>query len=220
MIKRISIIVVSLLTLLLVLTYGILRASLPSLDQHINAPVSANLALQRDALGRVIINASNRADAAFAMGYAHAQDRLFQMDLLRRSGAGEISELFGKAALDMDKRARFHRFRQRAQNIFAELPDHHKTLLERYSQGVNQAVESTSVLPFEYLFLQASFRPWLPEDSLLTSFSMYMDLQHSQVLRDLTFTRIREKFGQPMVDLLLMPSNYQAALDGSELRPY
>lgn len=219
MIKRISIIVVSLLTLLIVITYGILRASLPSLDQHINAPVSANLALQRDAMGRVIINANNRADAAFAMGYAHAQDRLFQMDLLRRSGAGEISELFGKATLDMDKRARFHQFRRRAQNIFAELPDHHKTLLERYSQGVNQAVESTTVLPFEYLFLQASFKPWLPEDSLLTSFSMYMDLQHSQVLRDLTFTRIREKFGQPMVDLLLMPSDYQAALDGSITPP-
>lgn len=219
MIKRISIIIVSLLLLLLIIIYGTLRASLPSLDKDISAPISANLVLQRDAMGSVIINASDRADAAFAMGYAHAQDRLFQMDLLRRSGAGEISELFGEAALNMDKRARFHQFRQRAKDIFNALPENHQRILESYSKGVNQAVDSYSVMPFEYLFLQTTFKPWLPEDSLLTSFSMYMDLQHWQVLRDLTFTRIREEFGQPMVDFLLMPSDYQAALDGSILPP-
>lgn len=219
MIKRISIIVISLLMIFLIFIYLGFRASLPALDNDITAPVLANVDLHRDALGSVIIDAENRTDAAFALGYAHAQDRLFQMDLLRRSGAGEISELFGAAALDMDKRARFHQFRQRAKSIFESLPQDHKTILISYSKGVNQAVESYTVLPFEYLFLQTEFKPWLPEDSLLTSFSMYMDLQHWQVLRDLTFTRIKQKFGASMVDFLLMPSDYQAALDGSIVAP-
>ena len=219
MIKRISIIVVSGFIIIAILAYSALWASLPSLEGQLTAPVDSITQLQRDSLGTAVINAKNINDAAYALGYAHGQDRLFQMDLLRRSGAGEIAELFGEAALNVDKRARFHQFRKRAQTIFSTLPAKQQMLLQRYSDGVNEAVKTYTLLPFEYLFLQAKFKPWLPEDSLLTSFSMYLDLQHSQVMRDFTLTRIGEKYGQSMLDFLLMPSSYQAALDGSIVEP-
>lgn len=215
MLKRILFGLFGLLLLALISVYIVLWSSLPALDGRYTAPVSSPTTLSRDARGHVTINADNRFDAAYAAGFAHAQDRLFQMDLLRRAGAGEISALFGKAALKMDERARFHQFRKRAEGIYASLPSEHKALLDQYAQGVNAALSEYSVLPFEYLLLQTDFAPWKPEDSLLVSFSMYMDLQHAQVLRDLTFTRLQHHYGQEMVDFLLLPSAYQAALDGS-----
>ncbi len=219
MVKRVLIVVLSFLVLAVLFIFGMFRASLPTLDDEINAPVSVKATLSRDEMGIAVINASSKIDAAFILGYAHAQDRLFQMDLLRRSSAGEISELFGEAALTLDKRSRFHQFRQRAQNILATMPEQHKQLLASYTKGVNLAVKNTSILPFEYLFLNAEFKPWLPEDSILTALSMYMDLQHRQVIRDLVLTRIAHKYGQSMLDFLLMPSEYQAALDGSIIPP-
>ncbi|MDM7861106.1 penicillin acylase family protein [Alteromonas sp. ASW11-36] len=215
MIKRISIVLFTLVFLVLAGAYIALWLSLPNLDQQRLAPVTATTLLERDARGHTIVTAANGMDAAYATGFAHAQDRLFQMDLLRRSGAGEIAELFGSAALPLDQRARFHQFRQRAEMITSQLPDNHRELLAAYTQGVNDAVNEMSVLPFEYLFLRQSFKPWEMADSILVSFSMYMDLQHSQVSRDLTFTRIAARYGENMVDFLLLPSAYQAALDNS-----
>lgn len=215
MIKRISIVLITLVILLAIATYVALWLSLPKLDQQRSANVTAKTLLQRDARGHTLITAIDAVDAAYATGFAHAQDRLFQMDLLRRSGAGEIAELFGKAAIPLDERARFHQFRLRANGITAKMPDNQKALLAAYTKGVNDAVADMSVLPFEYLFLRQSFKPWEMADSILVSFSMYMDLQHSQVNRDLTFTRIAERYGSNMVDFLLLPSAYQAALDSS-----
>ncbi|MCG7537473.1 penicillin acylase family protein [Pseudoalteromonas sp. OOF1S-7] len=198
--------------------YGMLSLSLPALDGQgqstgLNAPVS----LERDALGQAVITAQNRHDAAYALGFAHGQDRFFQMDLLRRNAAGELSELFGKAAIGLDKRLRFHRFRALSQTIFQQLSESEQVLLARYTQGVNEGQAQSGVKSFEYLLLGAEVRPWQPEDSLLVIFSMYLDLQESTIKRDESLILVESLLGKEVVDFIMQPSNYQASLDNSEV---
>ena len=98
--------------------YFLVRASLPQVDGEVLTDgVSAAVTIERDAAGIPTITANNRHDLAYATGYVHGQDRFFQMDLTRRNAAGELAELFGEAALPLDRRHRFHRFRARAQRI-------------------------------------------------------------------------------------------------------
>src|SRR5262249_45145584 len=91
----------------------VLRASLPRLDGRVDhMEVLPPVSLDRDALGVPTIEAANRTDLAYALGFVHGQDRFFEMDLSRRLAAGELSEVFGPVALEQDKRARLFRFRQ------------------------------------------------------------------------------------------------------------
>src|SRR5215469_748713 len=85
----------------LAVVHVVLRASLPRLDGDLHRlGVVAPVTIERDALGVPTIEAANRVDLAFATGFVHGQDRFFQMDLSRRFAAGELSELFGKVALE------------------------------------------------------------------------------------------------------------------------
>ena len=98
--------------------YGLLRASLPQLDGRLTLRgVGAPVSIARDALGVPTIEAADRVDLAYATGFVHAQDRFFQMDLTRRLAAGELSELFGKVALEQDRRTRLFRFRGLAEIV-------------------------------------------------------------------------------------------------------
>ena len=204
--------------LLVFAAYSYLWLSLPSLDDSLNTSgVTQETSIERDALGTAVITAQNRLDAAYALGYAHGQDRFFQMDMLRRNAAGELSHVVGDVALEVDKSHRFHQFRKRAKAIVATMPDAQQAILKRYAQGVNEALSSLTTKPFEYALTGATPEEWLPEDSLLVSFTMYLDLQHAQVNRDLALTELGYAFGPHMVDFLVQTSHYQAALDGSLL---
>lgn len=217
-IKKLSIFLLILALIATAAVYGVLTLSLPELSGKTSvALVNNEVALERDSLGHAVIKAKSRGDAAFALGYAHGQDRFFQMDLLRRNSAGELSELFGKAALNLDKKMRFHQFRKRSQQILKQLPNEHLDILKSYSEGVNLAVSHLPYSSFEYLLTGAKRNLWLPEDSLLVIFSMYLDLQENSFKRDLSLTYINEHFGSAMVRFLTQPSEFQAALDGSEL---
>jgi len=168
-----------------VLAWLTLRASLPHLDGEIVVEgLAADVTIERDAEGIPTITAGTRADLAFATGYAHGQDRFFQMDLIRRRSAGELSELFGDVAVDSDKRNRFHRFRSRAMVGLASLSASELAQLERYAAGVNAGLSSLSAKPFEYFLLQADPMPWLPEDSVLVVYTMFMMLNDSRATRD------------------------------------
>ncbi|AJY41990.1 penicillin amidase family protein [Burkholderia humptydooensis] len=155
-----------------------LRASLPQLDGDVRAPMlGASMTAERDALGVPTIAARDRFDAAYGIGYLHAQDRFFQMDMLRRSGAGELSELFGPIALDVDRDHRLYRFRALAAAAVAHLPPDDLRLLQRYTQGVNDGLAALRARPFEYALLRMQPQRWRPEDSLLVIWAMYFDLQ-------------------------------------------
>ncbi|MGZ5131459.1 MAG: penicillin acylase family protein, partial [Caldimonas sp.] len=154
--------------------YAFLRASLPALDGEVEvaglrAPVSAI----RDENGVPTLHGNDRSDIAFATGYLHAQERFFQMDLLRRAASGELAALLGKALLPVDRERRIHRFAARAGGALAALPESDRALLERYAAGVNAGLEALAARPFEYAVLRSAPRPWRAEDSLLVVWAMY-----------------------------------------------
>ncbi|ABZ77564.1 Penicillin amidase [Shewanella halifaxensis HAW-EB4] len=196
--------------------YLALSLSLPALDQSVASDrVKHKVTLERDSLGTAIVHASDRQDAAYGLGYAHGQDRFFQMDLLRRNSAGELAEIFGEKAVNLDKRRRFHQLRKRAELIVAKLDADHLAVLTTYAQGVNDALAAQTFSSFEYIVTGAKPKPWQPADSLLVIYSMYLDLQGNTIKRDLALTQIQVLFGEAMLDFLIQPSQYQAPLDGS-----
>ena len=213
--------VLSVLTLLLIAALGLyisLRLSLPALDgnsatYHVNAPTK----LSRDSLGHAVINADDIFDAAYALGFAHAQDRFFQMDLQRRAASGSLSQWVGDVALDIDKKARFHQFEKRAKAVFKNLPSTQQELLVRYAHGVNDALDEYTLPPFEYLAAGVDIKQWQPTDSILVIYSMYLDLQGTQVELDLAREALLSTFGNDIYSFITQPSNYQAALDASEI---
>jgi len=209
-------IVLGLLLLSLLILWGLLRGSLPQLDGELALPgLSAPVAIQRDALGVLTVDAANEADMARALGYVHAQERFFEMDLMRRSAAGELSELFGAKALPLDKRMRVHRLRAHTQeNLGAALGDK-RAVLEAYRDGVNAGLAALPVRPWPYLLLRQQPRAWQLEDSVLTGLAMYADLQDPGNTRELAMARIRSVVPPALYALLAYDgSSWDAPLFG------
>lgn len=175
-----------LLVLVVAMAWYLLRASLPDIDGRIVvAGLTDEATIERDAYGIPVITAATRNDLAFATGFAHGQDRFFQMDLIRRQAAGELSELVGAATIDTDKRFRFHRFRARAERIFAASSATEQALMQAYAAGVNAGLASLDARPFEYFVLGVQPKPWDAIDSLLAVYNMYTQLNDSRAIREI-----------------------------------
>jgi penicillin amidase len=125
--------------------------------------------VRRDERGIPYITASNDGDLYFAQGYATAADRLWQMDLLRRTARGELAEIFGKNALEEDKRHRTFGFAQTADAEVAQSTPAARAILEAYARGVNAYIAELEPksLPPEFQILLYEPRPWRPSDSLV-----------------------------------------------------
>jgi len=183
--KRILIGALVVFAAILVSIWLTIRASLPQLDGEISVVgLQQTATIIRDGAGIPTIMADDRRDLAFATGFAHGQDRFFQMDLIRRRAAGELSELFGELAVDADKRFRFHRFRDRARAVLQQSPAADKAILDSYTAGVNAGLASLGARPFEHLLLGVEPRPWSAEDSLLVVYTMYTQLNDERARHD------------------------------------
>jgi penicillin amidase len=222
--RRILIWLAALLALLVVLLLAAggwawlrMRASLPQLDGSVTvAGLSAPVQVERDALGVPTITGATRADVARALGFLHAQDRFFQMDLLRRSGAGELAELFGPAALPLDQSHRTHAFRRTAVRALDLLPEYQRTIVEAYTAGVNAGLAALPQTPWEYALLRTPPQPWRAEDSILVAYAMWFDLQDASGRRELGLQAMRDTLGQAATDFFAPRGNsWDAALDGS-----
>lgn len=141
------------------------------------AGLSADVTIDRDVFGVPTVRAGSREDLARALGFLHAQERFFQMDLSRRRAAGELSELFGRAALPTDRGARLHRFRARASLVLQHESEQNRAAITAYTAGVNAGLAALATAPFEYQLLRQTPRPWVPEDSVLVIASMFFSLQ-------------------------------------------
>src|SRR6478672_6277544 len=131
--------------------HGRLTSSLAQLDGERGiAGLAAPVEVERDDLGVPTIHAANRLDAARALGFLHAQDRFFQMDLLRRQAAGELAEIIGRPVLKTDRQHRVHRFRERARQVLAGASPEDRALLMAYTDGVNAGLSALGSKPFEY----------------------------------------------------------------------
>src|SRR5438128_6638842 len=124
--------------------------------------------VRRDERGIPYIEAANDADLYFAQGFVTASDRLWQMDLLRRTVRGELSEIFGPAVLSEDKRRCTFGFASIVDETAAHLSGNLSAALNAYAKGVNAFIESRNDqnLPPEFAILQYKPRPWVPADSL------------------------------------------------------
>src|SRR5436189_665845 len=146
-----------------------LLSSLPQLDGRIavGGPTHS-IHIARDTDGVPLIDAANDEDAAFGLGFAHAQDRLFQMELQRRYGAGRLSEIFGPEAAATDRQMRVLGLYRAAE---AELPFLSAVVrggLEAYAAGVNGFLAThRGALPPEFLLLHFAPEPWRPADTLV-----------------------------------------------------
>ncbi len=199
------------------LAWMLLRGSLAILEGRQTLPgLSAPATISRDALGTVTIEAANPVDAARALGYVHAQDRYFEMDLMRRTSAGELAALFGAPALPLDRRHRLHRMRARAQAQLADFAGPHRAELASYTAGVNAGLASLQVRPWPYLLLRQAPQPWTAADSALTGDAMYFDLQDADDARELGLWQLKQRLPAPLFKLLAADgTDWDAPLQGA-----
>lgn len=197
-----------------------MAAGLPELaGERAVAGLSAPVVVERDALGVPTIRAAGRLDAARATGFVHAQDRTFQMDLLRRRAAGELAELLGGGVVEVDRGIRVHRMRAVARVGVERLPPDQRALLEAYAEGVNAGRAALGEKPFEYLLLRTDPAPWLPEDSLLVILAMYLDLQEPAFVRESHLGLLHDLLPRPLFELLgPAGSEWDAPMEGEPLR--
>ena len=157
--------------------YLYLRQSLPQDSGEIAlAGLSAQVEVLRDRQAIPHIFASSERDAQFALGFVHAQDRLWQMEMNRRIASGRMAEALGSAALDTDRFLRTIGIRRVAEANVKHLDNESRALLEAYAAGVNAFLASKPVLPIEFWIFGITPEPWSAVDSAAWGKMMAWDL--------------------------------------------
>jgi penicillin G amidase len=174
---RIFAALVVLLILLAGGVYVVLWSSLPKIDGRVAvAGLHGEVTIARDADGIPTISAGSDDDLAFGLGYAHAQDRLFQMEMQRRYGAGRLAEIFGSGLVPIDTQMRVLGLYGAADAAFDQLSPGVRSGIEAYGAGVNAFIASHRLLlPPEFLLLRFRPEPWKPADTLV--WGKLMDFQ-------------------------------------------
>lgn len=179
-----------------IISYIILNKSLPEYDGKVKlSGLISEVNIYRDSFAIPLISASNDEDLAFALGYVHAQERLFQMDLARRAGEGKLSEVFGSKTIPFDKMFRTLGLYKIVEATYPKLNPLSKKILAAYSKGVNSFIEnSKGKYPIEFDVLGYDPYPWKPEHSLLIAKLMAWELNISW-WSDIAFSNLIQKVG-------------------------
>jgi penicillin G amidase len=154
---------------------------LPRLNGRISVPgLQKDVIVERDSWGIPHIRASSVEDLVEAQGYVMAQDRLWQMDLLRRVARGQLSEILGPVTLEVDKQFRTLGFSRAAVRDVAQMDPETRTVMEAYARGVNRFIDQhRNQLPIEFSLLKYQPQPWQPSDSLVIAGYMYQTLTNT-----------------------------------------
>ncbi|MGM0439885.1 MAG: penicillin acylase family protein [Chlamydiota bacterium] len=197
--------------------YYIFKASMPKYEGEAHLPaLNDDVVIDFDQQGIPTITSDNRLDIARATGYLHAQERFFQMDLLRRSTAGELAELVGPKAIDFDKSRRLHQFRAKAQANYRLLTPFEKELIVAYTEGVNKGLADLSGKPWEYFLLGQKPAEWKTEDSILAGFAMFISLQQDDPTLDLSRGYLKALLPSEVSGFLMdNGSPWDSTLDGT-----
>ncbi len=180
MVKRLLAAAAGLVLLLTAAAYALVAASLPRRAGEARLPgLESPLTVALDARAIATVRGESFTDVLRGQGYLHAQERFFQMDLLRRSSAGELAELFGERALAADRGQRPFHYREAARRLRSALPAEQNAWLDAYSEGVNAGLADLGARPPEYWLAGAAPRPWQPEDSLLVVLTFYTMLSNN-----------------------------------------
>ena len=176
-IGRLAIFALLALLALALAAYFLLRQSLPRIEGEIAvAGLSRPVQILRDAYGIPHIFAESLEDAHFALGYVHAQDRLWQMEMNRRVAAGRLAELLGPAALETDRFVRTLGIHRVAEANLQHYDAETRKQLDAYAAGVNAFLAGRPVLPPEFWIARATPEPWTPADSVGWTKMMAWDL--------------------------------------------
>ena len=207
-------IVVALLLVLLgalAYAYHVAHSALPQLDGRVSlAGLSAPVTVVRDVHGVPAIEAATPEDLFFAQGYVTAQDRLWQMDVMRRFAAGEMAEILGPALLEHDREQRILGLRATAQKAAAALSIDDRSRFEAYARGVNAFLNShMDRLPIEFRLMGYKPSPWKPEDSLLMGARMVQDLNHGTYKSALVREKILARLGPELTNDLFVNTSWR-----------
>jgi penicillin G amidase len=165
---------------------SVTRAALPQLDGDVQLPsgssspaLSAPVTIRRDAHGAPHIDAATEDDLFVAQGYVTAQDRLWQMDVLRRASNGELAEILGSSLVYHDRMQRVLQIRLNAQRVYSAQSPQDRARLDDYARGVNLFIaqaENSNTLPVEFRLLMYRPQPWRGVDSISVGLSMVQEL--------------------------------------------
>ena len=191
--------------------YSIARSALPQLDGSVAVPrISSKVRVVRDERGVPTIEAATLEDLFFAQGYVTAQDRLWQMDMMRRAAAGELSEVIGEATVKMDREQRILGLRIAAEAAEKTISARDRAYFDAYARGVNAFLEAhRDRLSLEFRLLKYTPRPWTVTDSLLVGARMVQDLNHYSYERALTREKVLAKLGPQLTADLYVNSSWR-----------
>jgi penicillin G amidase len=191
--------------------YWMARRPLPQVDGAVSVPgISSRVRVIRDERGVPTIEAGSLEDLFFAQGYVTAQDRLWQMDMMRRSAAGELSEVIGAATVKMDREERILGLRQAAETAEKNISARDRVFFEAYARGVNAFIEShRDRLSLEFRLMKYTPRPWTVADSMLIGARMVQDLNHYSYRRALEREKILAKLGPELTADLYVNSSWR-----------
>jgi penicillin amidase len=177
--------------------YYAAHSALPQLDGRLQlSGLAAPVTVTRDSHGVPTIEASSLDDLFFAQGYVTAQDRLWQMDVMRRFGSGELSEILGEDLLKVDREQRILGLRAAAKKALDIANPRDRSFFEAYARGVNAYIATHGhKLPIEFRILGYAPRPWLVEDSLVIANEMVKDLNYHYFFDALSREKILAKLG-------------------------
>ena len=177
--------------------YYVAHSALPQLDGRVQIrSLAEKVTVTRDGHGVPTIEAANLEDLFFAQGYVTAQDRLWQMDVMRRFGSGELSEILGDALLKLDREQRILGIRAAARKSLQTANPRDRSFFEAYARGVNAYIAAHSNrLPIEFRILYYTPKPWLAEDSLVIANEMVKDLNYHYFFDALSGEKILAKLG-------------------------
>jgi penicillin G amidase len=189
-------IVLGLVVVIFVGSYGYLKSTLPEYNGEIEIEgLEGKVEILRDSYGMPHIYAQNERDLSFALGYASAQDRLFQMDMIRRAIRGQLSEILGEATIPVDELFMTITAQKSLEEIYVELPDSMKSSMEAFSEGINYYIENEKgPLPIEFKLLGYKPKPWKPSDSIASYYFMAWDL-NSSFSKEMLYSSIIDKVG-------------------------
>jgi penicillin G amidase len=173
LLRAINLSIAVFLVAVLAIVYWFGWRSLPQTSGAIVAPIGGRATITRDSRGVPHITAASWEDAIFLQGYAMAQDRMWQMDALRRLAAGELAEVVGKTGLESDQDAHRWRMQRVAENQERRLTPDSRAIFAAYARGVNYFLETHRGRPEpEFAVLRYDPRPWRVRDSLLAILQM------------------------------------------------
>ncbi|HEY3972631.1 MAG TPA: penicillin acylase family protein [Candidatus Sulfotelmatobacter sp.] len=177
--------------------YHVAYSALPQLDgQLLVSGLSSPVTVTREAHGVPTIEAASLADLFFAQGYVTAQDRLWQMDIMRRYGSGELSEILGEDTLKIDREQRILGLRAAAKKSLGMASERDRSYYEAYARGVNAYIGTHGDrLPIEFRILRYTPKPWQSEDSVVVANSMVKDLNFHYFFDALAREKILAKLG-------------------------